>query len=66
MPRTRDEDTEFFMEAGTFDADYELKWPCPECGCSHELEKGLHERWGCYLDTEDFDLSDEQEVDQWA
>lgn len=30
-----------------------LEWPCPKCGCSHELEKGLHERWGCYLDTDE-------------
>ena len=28
------------------------EWPCPKCGCSHELEKGLHERWGCYRDTD--------------
>ncbi len=27
-----------------------MEWPCPKCGCSHEVEKGLHERWGCYRD----------------
>ena len=30
-----------------------LEWPCPKCGCSGEVEKELHERWGCYLDTDD-------------
>ena len=37
-----------------------VKWPCPKCGCSHELEKGLHERWGCYLDADE----DSREVRQ--
>ena len=46
-PRTRDEETEFFMEAGTFDHMDEPEYE-PD-------------------DTDpDFDLSDEQEVDQWA
>lgn len=31
------------------------EWHCPKCGCSHELEKGLHERWGCYLDDDSDD-----------
>lgn len=31
----------------------DMEWPCPKCGCSHEVEKGLHERWGCYLDTDE-------------
>ena len=29
------------------------RYPCPKCGCAGPVERGLHERWGCWLDEPD-------------
>ena len=66
-PRTRDEETEYYMEAGTFDSMDEPEYEPDDTDPDFDLTLDRTELFAPGEDSYGRDLSDnEQEVDQWA